>query len=159
MVVARRFGNLVLTLALTFYPLSQERKSPLHVFIVSADHPAIPALVFPRTRRTILPLRRETGERAGVRWRVIQINWWLAARSGRTQGPGQKANGQRLGGPGPDWPQAQFEEDNYFAFGFGFHPNSSSWMFNSAIFCKVAIKMGVAPSRYQTFSIAFSTSW
>ena len=134
MVVARRFGNLVLTLALTFYPLPQERKSPLHVFIVSADHPAIPALVFPRTRRTILPLRRATGENilrsrerekvaagrmrvvgnktnhvAGVRWRVIQIiwwpaAWWLTARSGRTQGPGQKANGQRLAGPGPDWP-------------------------------------------------------
>ena len=63
MVVARRFGNLVLTLALTFYPLPQERKSAAHVFIFSADHPAIPALVFPRTRRTILPLRqRELGE-------------------------------------------------------------------------------------------------
>jgi hypothetical protein len=58
MVVARRFGNLVLTLALAFYPLPQERKSPLHVFIVSADHPAIPALVFPSptSERTKDPL-------------------------------------------------------------------------------------------------------
>src|ERR1017187_2743398 len=30
--------------------------------------------------------------------------WWLTARSGRPQGPGQKANGQRMAGPGPDWP-------------------------------------------------------
>jgi hypothetical protein len=35
-------AKMVLTLALTFYPLPQERKSPLHVFIVSADHPANP---------------------------------------------------------------------------------------------------------------------
>jgi hypothetical protein len=27
---------------------------------------------------------------------------WLTARSGRAQGPGQKANGQRMAGPGPD---------------------------------------------------------
>ena len=27
--------------------------------------------------------------------------WWLTARSGRTQGPGQKANGHRKAGPGP----------------------------------------------------------
>jgi len=26
------------------------------------------------------------------------------AGNGRTQGPGQKANGQRMAGPGPDWP-------------------------------------------------------
>jgi hypothetical protein len=30
--------------------------------------------------------------------------WWLAARSGRPQGPGQKTNGHRKAGPGPDWP-------------------------------------------------------
>lgn len=34
------------------------------------------------------------------RWR-----WeWPSAKTGRTQGPGQKANGQRMAGPGPDWP-------------------------------------------------------
>ena len=31
--------------------------------------------------------------------------WWLTARSGRPQGPGQKANGKRMAGPGPDWPR------------------------------------------------------
>src|ERR1035437_9799220 len=30
--------------------------------------------------------------------------WWLTARSGRAQVPGQKANDQRMAGPGPDWP-------------------------------------------------------
>ena len=29
---------------------------------------------------------------------------WPAAKTGRPQGPGQKANGQRMAGPGPDWP-------------------------------------------------------
>ena len=42
MVVARRFGKFVLTLALTFYPLPQERKSAAQVFIFSADHPINP---------------------------------------------------------------------------------------------------------------------
>jgi hypothetical protein len=35
---------------------------------------------------------------------VAPMALWLTARSGRTQGPGQKANGQRMAGPGPDWP-------------------------------------------------------
>src|ERR1017187_4750850 len=29
---------------------------------------------------------------------------WPAAKTGRPQGPGQKANGQRMAGPGSDWP-------------------------------------------------------
>jgi hypothetical protein len=36
--------------------------------------------------------------------KVWPAAWWLTARSGRTQGPGQKANGQCKAGPGPDWP-------------------------------------------------------
>ena len=34
--------DLCYTLALTFYPLPQERKSPWHVLIFSADRPANP---------------------------------------------------------------------------------------------------------------------
>jgi|ERR1017187_906437 hypothetical protein len=39
---------MVLTPALTFYPLPQERKSPWHVFIFSADRPANPVARFSR---------------------------------------------------------------------------------------------------------------
>jgi len=42
MVMAQGFRKLVLPLALTFYPLPQERKSRWHVFIFSADRPANP---------------------------------------------------------------------------------------------------------------------
>ena len=40
--MTQRSRKLVLTLALTFNPLPQERKSRRHVFIFSADHPANP---------------------------------------------------------------------------------------------------------------------
>jgi hypothetical protein len=41
-------ARMVLTLALTFYPLPQERKSPWHVFIFSADYRPIQSRVFQR---------------------------------------------------------------------------------------------------------------
>jgi hypothetical protein len=54
---------MVLTLALTFYPLPQERKSPLDGSGFANDRPANPVAHFLKKRRTILPLRqRELGE-------------------------------------------------------------------------------------------------
>jgi hypothetical protein len=224
MVVARRFGKFVLTLALTFYPLPQERKSAAQVFIFSADHPINPVAciskdaanvspspptgvggegrgevardiiyvvagcmvagrkVWPDTRTgakgqrpthgragtglaspagigagacLIVAARRDDNSPAIYGWVIVQPiqpspgrdgrkpgidgsfcrpltglwtfpkrepshkwlgysqthtiphacgTWWLTARSGRAQGPGQKANSHRLAGPGPDWP-------------------------------------------------------
>jgi len=96
MVMAQGFRKLVLPLALTFYPLPQERKSPLDGSGFANDYRANPVVRFSKRRRTILPLRqRDLGENvlrpqerekvaagrmrvvgnktnhvAGVRWRV-----------------------------------------------------------------------------------------
>src|ERR1035441_11023584 len=76
----------------------QERKSPAHAFIFPTDCPANPVAGFSKRRRTILPLRqRELGERAGGRWRAIQIILWPSAKNGRPPGTGQKASFLLLG--------------------------------------------------------------
>src|ERR1039458_7307055 len=53
----------------------------------------------------------------------------LTARSGRTQGPGQKANGHRTAGPRPDWPA---------------QPEREGWRFSLDVLCNRAPFCGMA---------------
>ena len=50
------FWKLVLTLALTFYPLPQERKSPLDDFVFSEDRPANPVAGYFKTAANVKSL-------------------------------------------------------------------------------------------------------
>jgi hypothetical protein len=61
----------VLTLALTFFPLPQERKPPLADSRFEDDRPANPvARIFKETANDSPSPPTELGERVGVRWRV-----------------------------------------------------------------------------------------
>ena len=66
-----RRGKMVLTLALTFYPLPRgEETTPWQISVLRMRGWPIPSRFFQKGGARFLPLRqRELGERAGVRWR------------------------------------------------------------------------------------------
>jgi len=88
-------------LALTFYPLPQERKSPAHVFIFSADHPANPVARFFKETANDSP-SPPTGVGGEGRGEVARdTNYWVADckvwPAARTGAKGQRPTHGRAG--------------------------------------------------------------
>jgi len=62
-------------------------------------------IIHPEGVAEILSRSRKVQTRIPNKTKMVAVcKDWLTARSGRAQGPGQKAHGQRMAGSGPDWP-------------------------------------------------------
>lgn len=84
-VIAQGCRKLVLTLALTFYPLPQERKSRQHVFSFSADRPANPVTRVSKDAANVKALSLGRGLGEGGRKTIYPGARVVSTRSGGTR--------------------------------------------------------------------------